>query len=106
MTRRFSRGTTATMEKIAPSGFQHFVQPQAWLCATCPLIATLTGSFAHLHTKVPPEGKAACEKPRATLRIQDSPHPFWLVCDELDERHRRLIRLPRALLPILKRTKR
>jgi hypothetical protein len=25
----FSRGTTATTEKVAPSGFQHLVQPQA-----------------------------------------------------------------------------
>ena len=25
--------TTATIEKFAPSGFQHLVQPQAWLWA-------------------------------------------------------------------------
>src|SRR5437763_3466408 len=49
-----SRGTTATTEKVAPSGFQHFVQPQAWLCATSPVIATLTGRALHLQTRVPP----------------------------------------------------
>src|SRR3981189_3239306 len=50
----FSRGTTATTEKIAPSGFQHFVQPQAWLWATAPLTPTLTGRSLHLQTRVPP----------------------------------------------------
>ena len=30
-----SRGTTATTENTAPAGFQHFVQPQAWLWAVC-----------------------------------------------------------------------
>src|SRR5437868_4995636 len=49
----FSRGTTATTEKIAPSGFQHFVQPQAWLWATSPLMPTLTGRSLHLQTRVP-----------------------------------------------------
>src|ERR1700681_5038290 len=49
-----SRGTTATTEKGAPSGFQHLLQPQAWLCATSPLMPTLTGLSLHLHTKVPP----------------------------------------------------
>src|SRR6478609_6938778 len=49
-----SRGTTATTEKAAPAGFQHLVQPQAWLWATSPLIATLTGLSAHLQTRVPP----------------------------------------------------
>jgi hypothetical protein len=28
VTLTLSRGTTATMEKFAPLGFQHFVQPQ------------------------------------------------------------------------------
>src|ERR1700735_4271888 len=28
-----SRGATATTANSAPLGFQHFVQPQAWLCA-------------------------------------------------------------------------
>src|SRR3954464_3631122 len=50
----FSRGTTATTEKVAPAGFQHLVQPQAWLGATSPLIATLTGWSLHLQTRVPP----------------------------------------------------
>ena len=49
-----SRGTTATTEKVAPSGFQHLVQPQAWLWATSPLMATLTGLSEHLQTRVPP----------------------------------------------------
>ena len=44
----------ATTEKIAPSGFQHLVQPQAWLCATSPLMPTLTGFSLHLQTSVPP----------------------------------------------------
>src|SRR5712672_4319476 len=50
----FSRGTTATTEKAAPSGFQHLVQPQAWLWATSPVMATLTGLSLHLQTRVPP----------------------------------------------------
>ena len=35
-------GTTATMEKVAPSGFQQRVQPQTWLWAHWPEIFTLT----------------------------------------------------------------
>src|SRR3979411_1230763 len=51
----FSRGTTATTEKIAPSGFQHLVQPQAWLWATSPLMPTLTGlPSLHLQNRVAP----------------------------------------------------
>src|SRR5579883_794217 len=50
----FCRGTTATTEKVAPCGFQHLVQPQAWLWATSPLIPTLTGWSEHLQTRVPP----------------------------------------------------
>src|SRR5258708_25519938 len=49
-----SRGTTATTEKVAPAGFQHLVQPQAWLWATSPLMPTLTGLSLHLQTRVPP----------------------------------------------------
>src|ERR1700732_4078367 len=50
-----SRETTATTEKMAPSGFQHLVQPQAWLWATSPLMPTLTGlPSLHLQTRVPP----------------------------------------------------
>ncbi len=49
-----SWGTTATTEKSAPSGFQHLVQPQAWLWAVCARIVTSTGSLVHLQTRVPP----------------------------------------------------
>src|SRR6478609_3485248 len=34
VTETLSRGTTATTENLAPSGFQHLVQPKAWLWAT------------------------------------------------------------------------
>src|SRR5258708_11390118 len=51
---RLSRGTTATTENIAPFGFQHLVQPQAWLCATLPVICTVTGAWAHWQLRVPP----------------------------------------------------
>src|SRR5690242_19583815 len=50
----FSVGTTATIENSAPAGFQHLVQPQAWLCAICPVISTSTGLFTQSHTSVPP----------------------------------------------------
>src|SRR6201987_3776514 len=50
----FSRGTTATTEKIAPSGFQHLVQPQAGLWAASPFRPTLTRLSLHLQTRVPP----------------------------------------------------
>src|SRR5438445_12982706 len=50
----FWRGTTATTEKVAPCGFQHLVQPQAWLCATSPLMPTLTWWSLHLQASVPP----------------------------------------------------
>lgn len=36
------------------SGFRHFVQPQAWLWATSPLIFTFTGRSAQAQTRVPP----------------------------------------------------
>lgn len=42
MTARASRGTTPTMEKREPEGFQHLEQPQAWLWATLLLRVTLT----------------------------------------------------------------
>src|ERR1043165_9379757 len=54
VTLRLSFGTTATTENTAPAGFQHLVQPQAWLCATLPLMETVTGSLAHLQVSVPP----------------------------------------------------
>src|SRR5450432_3330026 len=50
----FSFNNTATTEKIAPSGFQHLLQPQAWLWATSPLMPTLTGLSLHLQIRVPP----------------------------------------------------
>src|SRR3954471_18412405 len=45
---------TATTENMAPAGFQHLVQPQAWLNRTLPLSATVTGCEVHLQTSVPP----------------------------------------------------
>src|ERR1700744_2418719 len=56
--------TTATTENIAPSGFQHLVQPQAWLCAVCESILTSTGLLVHLHCNVPP--------------LKPSPAPFLI----------------------------
>jgi hypothetical protein len=49
-----SLGTTATIEKLAPAGFQHFVQPQAWLCAIAEWIATFTACVGQRHDSVPP----------------------------------------------------
>ena len=58
---------TATTENTAPEGFQHLLQPQAWLCATCPLISTFTGSVAHLQVSVPPAKSARpCLTPLST----------------------------------------
>ena len=54
VTSTLSRPTTATWLKTAPSGFQHWVQPQAWLCAVCAPIFTSTLSVAHLQVSVPP----------------------------------------------------
>lgn len=42
MTAKASRGTTPTMEKREPAGFQHLEQPQAWLWATLLFRVTLT----------------------------------------------------------------
>src|SRR5690606_36804341 len=36
VTLTFSVGTTATIENRDSCGFQHLVQPQAWLCRICP----------------------------------------------------------------------
>jgi hypothetical protein len=67
VTSTFSRGTTATIENMAPAGFQHCVQPQTWLCAVCALTATVTGFDAHLHASVPPAKSAApCLTPLST----------------------------------------
>src|SRR5579871_603245 len=49
-----SRPATPTMENRAPSGFQHLLQPQAWLKATFEPILTVTGLLAHLQVSVPP----------------------------------------------------
>src|SRR4051812_3652937 len=57
-TETWSLPTTATTENLAPAGFQHLVQPQAWLCATWAPIFTFTGLEAHLHTSVPPANEA------------------------------------------------
>src|SRR6185312_5125272 len=54
VTESFSRGTTATSEKSAPSGFQHFVQPQTWSYATLAPRLTVTGELEHLQVSVPP----------------------------------------------------
>src|SRR3954468_10394958 len=54
-----SRGTTATIEKSVPAGFQHLVHPHAWLYEIDPSIRTFTGSCAHLQTNVPPLKLAA-----------------------------------------------
>ena len=43
VTETASLGITPTTEKRAPLGFQHFEQPQAWLCAT--LLASVTSTF-------------------------------------------------------------
>ena len=42
VTLSLSRPTTGTWLKIAPLGFQHFVQPQTWLCAVCASTVTTT----------------------------------------------------------------
>ena len=41
-------------ENIAPSGFQHLLQPQAWLCAVCASTFTVTLSCAQWQDSVPP----------------------------------------------------
>src|ERR1700748_775162 len=50
--------TTATTENLAPAGFQHLVQPQAWLWATWAPIFTFTGFDVHSHTRTPPANEA------------------------------------------------
>src|SRR5580704_8554252 len=67
VTLTLSRDTTATTENSAPLGFQHFVQPQAWLCADCAPTATLTGLSVHLQDRVPPaKSFAPCLTPLST----------------------------------------
>src|SRR5215469_12087699 len=72
LTETLSRGTTATTENVAPSGFQHLVQPQAWLWATWLPIFTFTGFSAQLHTSVPP---VKLEEPCFTPFARDG----WIV---------------------------
>src|SRR2546422_3263723 len=59
VTLSLSRGTTATCENSAPAGFQHFVQPQTWLCALWLAIDTVTFLSGHLQVSVPPAKFAA-----------------------------------------------
>src|ERR1700710_2457896 len=54
VTLTLSRDATAITANVAPSGFQHFVQPHAWLCADCVSTFTSTGFDEHLHVSVPP----------------------------------------------------
>ena len=58
VTTTLSRGTTATMLKVAPSGFQHWVQPQTWLCAVFEPRVTSTLSVAQWQLSVPPAKSA------------------------------------------------
>src|SRR6516165_6417512 len=54
VTPSLSRPITAIIEKSAPSGFQHFVQPHTWLKAVLPFNVTVTGEELHLQVSVPP----------------------------------------------------
>lgn len=55
MTVTAERGTTPTMLKIAPEGFQHLEQPQAWLCATFEEREMVTGELLQWQERLPPE---------------------------------------------------
>jgi hypothetical protein len=59
VTESLSRGKTATTENNAPLGFQHLVQPQAWLYAVWALSVTSTVSLVQWHTRVPPSNPLA-----------------------------------------------
>ena len=59
VTLTLSRETTATCENRAPFGFQHLLQPQAWLCAVCAPMVTSTLSVGHLQVSLPPAKPAA-----------------------------------------------
>ena len=54
LTLAISRDTTATWLKIAPPGFQHFVQPQTWLCAVCAPTRTFTRRSVQWQVSTPP----------------------------------------------------
>src|ERR1700761_3831918 len=54
VTETLSRPNTAICAKVAPSGFQHLVQPHTWLKDTLPLRPTVTGEEVHLQVSVPP----------------------------------------------------
>src|SRR5262245_40963531 len=67
VTRRWSRGTTATCENSAPVGFQHLVHPHTWLWAHWPVIATATFLSGQWQTSVPPAKSATAGfVPRST----------------------------------------
>lgn len=55
VTETASRGTTPTMEKREPEGFQHLEQPQAWLWATLLFKVISTWSEAQRQWSFPPE---------------------------------------------------
>src|SRR4029077_17363306 len=59
VTRSLPCGTTATCENSAPAGFQHLVQPQTWLWAHWPSIATATFLSVQWQTSLPPAKFAA-----------------------------------------------
>src|SRR5271157_1964608 len=69
-----SVGATATIEKAAPAGFQHFVQPQAWLCAIPPSILTSTGRSVQAQTRTPPANE---DEPFFTPLSRSG----WIACE-------------------------
>src|SRR6185369_705412 len=73
---------TATTENIAPAGFQHLVQPQAWLKSTLPLRATVTGCEVHLQTRVPP-AKSFAPRPLSIDGCSERAICFPLVLSSL-----------------------
>jgi hypothetical protein len=54
---RAERGITPTMLKIAPEGFQHLEQPQAWLCAMFEVRVIVTGEVLQWQWSLPPENE-------------------------------------------------
>src|SRR3954463_1408258 len=86
VTASLSRETTATCENRAPSGFQHLVQPHAWLCAVCERMVTVTFLSAQRQRSVPPEkAGAAALMPRSIAGWMESAMvetPFGLLCGQ------------------------
>src|SRR6185437_15610732 len=73
VTLTLSLGTAASIENIAPSGFQHLVQPHRWLNRYSLSTATSTGSVLHLHTSVAPANPdCPCLTPSSTAG--------WMEC--------------------------